>query len=339
MVGAPCADAGGDEQNNGPRKKPKDSNGSKKEECTTPQSSQGAPTNELTQPATLAAGEGQVVQNEASGRAQSGVESRETRADDVEGEDGGRTREGENLSAPSRKANNFDFDLSSDSDNDSAADKPPSSESESEGRRDQAETGGHQNDAKDSLGVLLPDPELGNGCPDRREPETESQNSEQSGVTTGEELLDQSMEDDEEEEEDVDHDDHLIYLEEVLERIHAEYYSRYQAYLSQEAQDSPDIRRIVPELKGKTLEGTRIVFSGLYPTNYPMERTREFYHAKALGAKVGRGLLLSPKDPGRTTHLIAARAGRFTFLQDISRDISHSEYKVYKKLHFSCYEQ
>lgn len=131
-------------------------------------------------------------------------------------------------------------------------------------------------------------------------------------MTTGEELLDQSMEDDEEEEEeDVDHDDHLIYLEEVLERIHGEYYSRYQVYLSDEAQDSPDIRRIVPELKGKTLEGTRIVFSGLYPTNYPMERTREFYHAKALGAKVGRGLLLSPKEPGRTTHLIAARAGRF----------------------------
>lgn len=232
--------------------------------------------------------------------------STETQTD--EGEDGSRTREGENSSAPS---NNFDFDLSSDSDNDSAADKPPSSESESEGRREEAETAASHNDTKDPLEVLLPDPELGNGCPDKREPETESQNSEQSGVTTGEELLDQSMEDDEdEEEEDVDHDDHLIYLEEVLERIHAEYYSRYQAYLSKETQDSPDIRRIVPELKGKTLEGTCIVFSGLYPTNYPMERTREFYHAKALGAKVGKGLLLSPKDPGRTTHLIAARAGR-----------------------------
>lgn len=247
--------------------------------------------------------------NVEEARADSGEGSTETQTDDVEGEDSGRTREGENSSAPS---NNFDFDLSSDSDNDSAADKPPSSESGSEGRREEAETAANQTDAKDPLGVLLPDPELGNGCPDKREPETESQNSEQSGVTMGEELLDQSMEDDEdeEEEEDVDHDDHLIYLEEVLERIHAEYYSRYQAYLSKEAQDSPDIRRIVPELKGKTLEGTRIVFSGLYPTNYPMERTREFYHAKALGAKVGKGLLLSPKDPGRTTHLIAARAGR-----------------------------
>lgn len=223
------------------------------------------------------------------------------------GKDSGGTQEGENSSAPGRESNNFDFDLSSDSDNDSEVDKPPSLDSESEGRKEGSQ---NQNDAKDPLEVLLPGPELGNGCPDKREPETESQNSEQSGVTMGEELLDQSMEDDEDEEEDMDSDDHLIYLEEVLERIHAEYYSRYQAFLSEEAQDSPDIRKIVPELKGKTLEGTRIVFSGLYPTNYPMERTREFYHAKALGAKVGKGLLLSPKDPGRTTHLIAARAGR-----------------------------
>lgn len=290
-----------DEQNNGPRKKPKDSNLSKKEECATPQSSQGAQTNELTHPAAVA----EECTPERSGeesRTNLGEGSTETPMD----EDAGRTREGEN--------NNFDFDLSSDSDNDSTADKPPSPEGQSEGKQEEAETPSPQNDSKDPLEVLLPDPELGNGCLNKREPETESQNSEQSGVTTGEELLDQSMEDDEDEEEeedeDVDHDDHLIYLEEVLERIHAEYYSRYQAYLSKEAQDSPDIRRIVPELKGKTLEGTRIVFSGLYPTNYPMERTREFYHAKALGAKVGKGLLLGPKDPGGTTHLIAARAGR-----------------------------
>lgn len=240
-------------------------------------------------------------------------------------------------SVPSQVSNNLDFDLSSDSDNDSIPDKPPSLESDGEGRSSQAnkseqeefthgtsdkESQGDskgpadlENDAKVSSGDLLPDPELGNGCLDRREPETESQNSEQSGVTMGEELLDQSMEDEEdgEEEADNDQDDHLIYLEEVLERIHAEYYTRYEAYLRKEAPEIPDIRKIVPELKSQTLEGTTIVFSGLYPTNYPMERTREFYHAKALGAKIGKGLLLSSKDPSRTTHLVAARAGMYTF--------------------------
>lgn len=332
-AGALC----GDEQNNGPRKKPKDLNSSKKEESTSPQSSQGAATNERTHPPGVV--EGELEQNKVSGE-ESGAGSRETQVDDganVREEDGSRTqvREGQesvNSSVPSHESNNFDFDLSSDSDSDSVADKPPSSESESEGKvkeskQEDVTTGlgdgegqgdcksDRENtcDAKDPLGVLLPDPELGNGCSDRREPETESQNSEQSGVTTGEELLDQSMEDeeeDEDEEADNDHDDHLIYLEEVLERIHAEYYTRYEAFLKKEASDTPDIRKIVPELKSKTLDGTRIVFSGLYPTNYPMERTREFYHAKALGAKIGKGLLLSPKDPSRTTHLIAARAGR-----------------------------
>lgn len=275
---------------------------------------------------------------------ESGARSRETQVGDrinVKEDDSNRTlvtkeaHDSANSSAPGHESNNLDFDLSSDSDNDSITGKPPSSESDSEGKSCQAKKSGQDGvtqkhgdgeserdskgrvdgepscDAAEPSGVLLPDPELGNGCSDRREPETESQNSEQSGVTMGEELLDQSMEDEEEEEEeaDIDQDDHLIYLEEVLERIHAEYYARYEAYLRKEAPETPDIRKIVPELKSKTLEGTTIVFSGLYPTNYPMERTRESYHAKALGAKIGKSLILSSQDPSRTTHLIAARAG------------------------------
>lgn len=258
---------------------------------------------------------------------------------DIKEEDN-RTREvkdSANSSAPSHESNNLDFDLSSDSDSDSITEKPPSSESDCDGKSLQVKKSGDErvtqepnngggpreeeskgrtegdnsSDAAEPSGVLLPGPELGNGCSDRREPETESQNSEQSGVTMGEELLDQSMEDEEEEDEegDVDQDDHLIYLEEVLERIHGEYYARYEAYLKKEAPDTPDIRRIVPQLKSKTLEGTMIVFSGMYPTNYPMDRTREYYHAKALGAKIGKNLVLSSKDPCWTTHLIAARAG------------------------------
>ncbi|XP_062385084.1 RNA polymerase II subunit A C-terminal domain phosphatase isoform X2 [Sardina pilchardus] len=134
---------------------------------------------------------------------------------------------------------------------------------------------------------------------------------------------DEEDEEDEEEEEDRDHDDHLIYLEEVLTRVHREYYARYDAYLHQGASgnspaaataaqgagEPPDMRRIVPEVKGRVLVGTTVVFSGLYPTNYPMERTREFYHARALGAHVAKSLVLNIKDPECTTHLIAARAG------------------------------
>ncbi|XP_017276555.1 RNA polymerase II subunit A C-terminal domain phosphatase [Kryptolebias marmoratus] len=328
---------GADEHNNGLRKKAKDCSVSGKEEPVIPQSSQVEPASERTQSDT--------EQRHGSETGQKGseseVESKETQVGDetnITEDNGNRTeaaQEGSNSSVPSRECNNLDFDLSSDSDSDSIGGKPPSSDSGSEGRSFQTKESGvgkegqepmdvdgtKERDSKVSCevensfvsepsGVVLSDPELGNGCLDRREPETESQNSEQSGVTVGEELLDQSMEDEEEEDEaDNDQDDHLIYLEEVLERIHTEYFARYETYLRKDASEMPDIRRIVPELKSKTLEGTTVMFSGLYPTNYPMERTREYYHAKALGAKIGKNLILNPQDPSRTTHLIAARAG------------------------------
>ncbi|CAN9504111.1 unnamed protein product [Ophioblennius macclurei] len=324
-----------DEQNNGLRKKLKDQNISGKEEAATPQSSQEVPSNERTHPAGVADNElGQGSQTEVDSR----VGSMDTQGNSemhVAEDDGNRTQAQKDAeSSQIHASNNLDFDLSSDSDNDSLVEKPPSSDSDSDGTsgpakdrvaQETADTSKenegdsksrieseNRSDAAEPSGVVLPDPELGNGCSDKREPETESQNSEQSGVTTGGELLDQSMEDEEEDEEDEpdhDQDDHLIYLEEVLERIHAEYYARYESFLKKEASETPDIRKIVPELKGKTLESTLIVFSGLYPTNYPMERTREYYHAKALGAKIGKNLLLSSQDPNRTTHLIAARAG------------------------------
>ncbi|XP_078072967.1 RNA polymerase II subunit A C-terminal domain phosphatase [Mustelus asterias] len=169
---------------------------------------------------------------------------------------------------------------------------------ESESQDKSPDQGPEGDDDQDSLG------DVGNGCADKKEAETESQNSEQSGVTMGE-SLDQSMD---VEEEDPDEDDHLMYLETVLVHVHTEYFSQYEKYLKKERQ-VPDLRKIVPELKSKALEGTTIIFSGLYPTNYPIEKTREWYHATALGAKVKKTLCLNPKDPNRTTHLIAARPG------------------------------
>ncbi|KAK5613507.1 hypothetical protein CRENBAI_020930 [Crenichthys baileyi] len=324
---------GSDEQNNGLRKRSNEPGVSGKEELLLPQSSQEGAASERTHGA--GGVEDEAGQSQIS---EPGQKSKDTQVNDKKDDDGNKTEEalgGANSSAPSHESNNLDFDLSSDSDSDSVAEKPSppgcgsqsrshttkESKQEGDAHEPSDEDGTKDGDSKDSgevenssdsaehSGVVLPDPELGNGCLERREPETESQNSEQSGVTVGEELLDQSMEDEEEEETDNDQDDHLIYLEEVLQRIHAEYFARYDTYLRKETSEMPDIRRIVPELKSKTLEGTTVVFSGLYPTNYPMERTREFYHAKALGAKIGKSLILNSQDPNRTTHLVAARAG------------------------------
>lgn len=347
----PAGTSGAEEQNNGLKARMKDHNNGGREESMSPPSTQGAPANERTQP--LGVGEEEPGQGKGPG-AEAGLGSGETQVSDgtnVKEDDSSTTLEtreaqvGANSSIPGHESNNMDFDLSSDSDNDSIKEKPHSSDSDNEekcsrSRKSKQEgsiqdptegdgdgvregdtkgraAGENSSDLGEPSGVLLPDPELGNGCSDKREAETESQNSEQSGVTMGEESLDQSMEEEEEEEEaDTDHDDHLIYLEEVLGRIHAEYYARYEAYLRKEATETPDIRKIVPELKSKALEGITIVFSGLYPTNYPMERTRESYHAKALGAKIVKNLMLSSKDPCRTTHLIAARAGMLNYAID-----------------------
>nr|XP_008011907.1 RNA polymerase II subunit A C-terminal domain phosphatase isoform X2 [Chlorocebus sabaeus] len=168
------------------------------------------------------------------------------------------------------------------------------------------ELGGQEEGERDGLCGL------GNGCADRKEAETESQNSELSGVTVGE-SLDQSVE--EEEEEDTDEDDHLIYLEEILVRVHTDYYAKYDRFLNKEIEEAPDIRKIVPELKSKVLADVAIIFSGLHPTNFPIEKTREHYHATALGAKILTRLVLSPDAPDRATHLIAARAGTEKVLQ------------------------
>ncbi|XP_030644926.1 RNA polymerase II subunit A C-terminal domain phosphatase [Chanos chanos] len=317
---------GQEEQSNGLRKRGKERQPGREEAPASASATQGASTNERTH----AQGEGE---REGEGAESLRVTDRanERLEDETDNSRTGDSGDGANRSKVESGGNDLDFDLSSDSDSEEG--KPGLSDSDGEsypagagktgpaGAEDCAAGDGgeerekqHSTEAEETADaeqeVLN---ELGNGCADRKEAETESQNSGLSGAALGEESLDHSMEEEEEEEDedegDVDQDDHLIYLEEVLTRIHAEYYSRYEVYLRKESSEVPDIRKIVPELKSRTLEGSTIVFSGLYPTNYPMERTREFYHAKALGAKISKNLVLSAKDPNRTTHLIAARAG------------------------------
>ncbi|XP_029591098.1 RNA polymerase II subunit A C-terminal domain phosphatase isoform X2 [Salmo trutta] len=321
--GPTAAPSASEERRNGRKKqRAKDHNNEGGVESTAPSATQGAAANERTRlwSETVEEGRGQGMGAEASTAAQ--VSDRTNVKEEVQGgeEDGSRTvGSGEEDPPPDlhEPNSNLDFDLSSDSD--SVTCKPPSSDSEGEysqtrkskqegaaveepsggaggkeeGGIKQKSTGENSSELRGETSVLVLPPEQENGRSERREALIESQNSEQSGVTM----------------EEVDKDDHLIYLQEVLERIHREYYACYNAFLRKERPETPDIRKIVPELKARCLEGTTIVFSGLYPTNYPMERTRENYHAKALGAKIGKGLLFSSKDPGRTTHLIAARAG------------------------------
>lgn len=308
-------ESGQEEQRNGLRKSSKDRKTGHEESSTSSTATQGASANERTHPT------GELPNESADSGDKCTVKTEAEGSSGVTCISGGTDIPN---TAPDAATNDLDFDLSSDSESEG---KMGLSDSDGEGRtadtgkpkqrkKEECKSKEDDGDKQRTEGGDVPetDPEglcdLGNGCSDKKEVETESQNSEQSGVTMGEESLDHSMEDeDDEEEEDLDKDDHLIYLEEILVRIHNEYYSRYEAFLKKESSESPDIRKIVPELKGRTLAGTTVIFSGLYPTNYPMERTREWYHGKALGAKLCKTLVLNAKDPNWTTHLIAARAG------------------------------
>ncbi|XP_077294856.1 RNA polymerase II subunit A C-terminal domain phosphatase Fcp1 [Arctopsyche grandis] len=97
-----------------------------------------------------------------------------------------------------------------------------------------------------------------------------------------------------------DSDDYLLYLEEVLQRIHKSFYEMYD---SMEAGLVPDLKTVIPEVKSKVLAGTSLVFSGLVPTHQKLEHSRAYMVAQSLGAEVTQDFT------ERTTHLVAVRPG------------------------------
>ncbi|KAL0820276.1 hypothetical protein ABMA28_006191 [Loxostege sticticalis] len=96
-----------------------------------------------------------------------------------------------------------------------------------------------------------------------------------------------------------DPDDYLIYLEDILKRIHKHFYDRYE----QTKSNIPDLKVIIPEVKSKVLAGASLVFSGLVPTHQRLETSRAYQVARSLGAEVTQDYTQN------TTHLVAVRAG------------------------------
>ena len=115
-----------------------------------------------------------------------------------------------------------------------------------------------------------------------------------------------------------DHDDYLLYLEEILRRIHGSFYEVVAWNKQAEengnnstARVAPDLRHIVPELRRNVLKGTNIVFTGVIPTNTVHEDSQAWKIAQQFGANVSRELLTSKNADRskRTTHVVAARPG------------------------------
>ncbi|XP_022837304.1 RNA polymerase II subunit A C-terminal domain phosphatase [Spodoptera litura] len=97
-----------------------------------------------------------------------------------------------------------------------------------------------------------------------------------------------------------DPDDYLIYLDDILKRIHKHFYDYYDKMGKNQI---PDLKSIIPEVKSEVLAGTSLVFSGLVPTHQRLETSRAYQVARSLGAEVTQDY------SDKTTHLVAVRAG------------------------------
>ncbi|XP_078043867.1 RNA polymerase II subunit A C-terminal domain phosphatase Fcp1 [Augochlora pura] len=97
---------------------------------------------------------------------------------------------------------------------------------------------------------------------------------------------------------DEDDDDYLLYLEDILRRIHAEFYINYDKENGRKS-----LRDIIPRVRAQVLKGVHLTFSGLIPTNQKLQQSRAYKVARAFGAEVAQDLT------EKTTHLVAIRPG------------------------------
>lgn len=97
-----------------------------------------------------------------------------------------------------------------------------------------------------------------------------------------------------------DPDDYLLYLEPILSKIHTRFYALYD-----ETKQMPDLKTLLPKIRGEVLLGKTLVFSGLVPTQIKLEKSKVYLIARSLGANVTQQLT------DETTHLVASTAGTF----------------------------
>lgn len=111
-----------------------------------------------------------------------------------------------------------------------------------------------------------------------------------------------------------DLDDYLVYLEDILRRIHTAYFELYDQMRLNDCDDAtditaaPDLKTIVPYVRRKVLKGARIVLSGVCPLGTDPTTCRIYRVAESLGAVV-QSSVVSGSNGEATTHVVAARPG------------------------------
>ena len=78
-----------------------------------------------------------------------------------------------------------------------------------------------------------------------------------------------------------DQDDYLLYLEDILRRIHTEYYTDIEKETGRRS-----LRDIIPRVRARVLKGLILTFSGIIPTHQKLHQSRAYKVARAFGAQV-----------------------------------------------------
>ncbi|XP_064077868.1 RNA polymerase II subunit A C-terminal domain phosphatase-like isoform X3 [Macrobrachium nipponense] len=119
----------------------------------------------------------------------------------------------------------------------------------------------------------------------------------------------------------VDDDDFLLYLEDILGKIHVTFFNEYEKCKTQQQSDVketelPDLKKLIPLVRKDVLKGINIVFSGVVPQQVKLKDSRAYQIAVCFGANVSERLIVRAKgeseksDKGEnrcyTTHLVAA---------------------------------
>lgn len=126
----------------------------------------------------------------------------------------------------------------------------------------------------------------------------------------------------------VDNDDYLLYLEDILQKIHSVFFKDYDAMqkekhtsesngntkkeLGTEDEPLPDLKRIVPRIRKEVLKGVNIIFSGVVPQQMKLRESKAYLIATSFGARVSEKLRPRGKGDGQsdagcyTTHVVAA---------------------------------
>jgi hypothetical protein len=139
-----------------------------------------------------------------------------------------------------------------------------------------------------------------------------------------------------------DPDRYLIYLEDILKKVHDEYYKIYEARLqshrsSAQSQDEfsnienvnetdlPDVKKVLPLIKSRVLENVVISFSGVVPTGYDLRKQRCYLMATSLGAKVNEELVLpTSEDIDKMKDIVISNTKKYEYNYDEETNSSSS---------------